>query len=295
MERESIFELCYSHLDVSFEEISSLETVLKEWNAEGIWDFESRPAIPYTDRLEWTIKCKDVPVRASVLAANAIHNMRVPLDQMLAIYFRSVVNTSGGRPRNLAFPARADKEAFFKAIANLKPLKLPVEAVDFLKSTEAFISGQGEEISLLHALDIESKHHGLLKVEIGFSKLQFEQARGTQGILFRIGQLEGQHMFNKRPGVLGKQDLVQPNDGARPIYREVSGRRYLEFSISDPSRPVLVTSHDFTVNESIVLRPEIEVLLRHEKLKGKKVICFLKSAHQRVKGTLASFIEKTNK
>jgi hypothetical protein len=76
--------------------------------------------IPSIDKIEWRFKLDDLPPEASVLAANAIHNMRVPLDQMLMVYFRSLVGDPKARPRDISFPARNHREEFFKAVSLLK-------------------------------------------------------------------------------------------------------------------------------------------------------------------------------
>lgn len=295
MASEIDFSVCYGHLKSSSNAISSLETVLGEWTASGRERLERRAVIPTPDRVEWFLKFEGLPIEASVLAANAIHDMRVPLDQMLTIYFRSVVRGSDARPRNIYFPARKTKEKYFAAIAQLKnKANLPSIAIDFLETTETYFGGRGEVIFLLHDLDVDSKHHALLKVEARFAKLLLQQIVSTKGILFRVGQLDGQHMFNQRPGVQGKQDLVAPKLSARPKFRDVSGKKYLEFAIKNPTQSVLLTTPDFGPNETIIFETEMEVSLSHDNLKDMGVICFLRKAHQLVTETLTSFIEETH-
>lgn len=94
--------------------------MLVEWNGEDRCCLSPSMVVPSIDRMEWRFKVDDLPPEASVLAANAIHNIRVPLDQMLMVYFRSLVGDSKARPRNISFPAREDKEGFFKALSLLK-------------------------------------------------------------------------------------------------------------------------------------------------------------------------------
>jgi hypothetical protein len=271
--------------------ISRLETMLREWAAADRCCLAPRMVIPAIDKIEWRFKLDDLPPEASVLAANAIHNMRVPLDQMLMVYFRSLVGDPKARPRDISFPARNDREGFFKAVSLLKKRGLPTLVTDFLKTEEAFIGGVGEVISVLHALDIDSKHHGLLTVEVCSAKMLVGEIRAKGGILFRIGQLDGQHMLNARPGVLGKQDLIQDRLEARPIYREVSGAGRFEINIADTTQSVLLTSPDFDANGAVKYEIEMLVSLSHESLKGRETIEFLKQAHDHVTNTLSSFVE----
>jgi hypothetical protein len=117
------------------------------------------------------------------------------------------------------------------------------------------------------------------------------EIRAKEGILFRIGQPDGQHMLNARPGVLGKQDLIQDRIKARPIYREVSGAGRLEIIIADTTQPVLLTSPDFDANGAVRYEIEMLVSLSHERLKGRETIDFLKQAHYHVNNTISSFVE----
>lgn len=265
--------------------------MLVEWNDEDRCCLSPSMFVPSIDRMEWRFKVDDLPPEASVLAATAIHNIRVPLDQMLMVYFRSLVEDSKARPRNISFPARDDKETFFKTLSSLRKQGLPPWIIEFLTEEEAFIGGKGEVISMTHALDIDSKHHGLLTVEVCSAKMLVGEIRSKRGILFRIGQLDGQHMLNARPGISGKQDLVQDKLEARPIYREVSGAGRLELNIADTTQPVLLTSPDFDANEAVKYEITMQVSLSHDNLKGKEAIEFLKQAHDHVTNTLSSFIE----
>lgn len=285
------FEICFCHLSSALESISKLETLLEDWENDDRCHLSPRVVVPSIDRIEWRFKIDNPPPQASILCANALHNIRVPLDQMLMVYFRSLVGNPKARPRNISFPVREDKERFFKALSNLKKEGFPTLVTDFLQEEEAFIGGRGEIISVTHALDIDSKHHGLLTAEVCSAKLLVEEIRAKRGILFRIGQLTGQHMINARPGIPGKQDLVQDKLEARPIYREVAGAGRLEINIADTTQPVLLTSPDFDANEAVSYEITLLVSLAHETIKGKGAVKFLKQAHSHVNNTLSSFVE----
>ena len=103
---------------------------------------------------------ESVPDPISLLAGDAIHNMRSALDH-LACHLVDV----GGHPLTIsdrtAFPifkgTHIDEASFTRQVHGMRK-----NAQDKIRSTEPYKDGKGHYLWVLHKLDIADKHHTLL-------------------------------------------------------------------------------------------------------------------------------------
>jgi len=107
-----------------------------------------------------------VPDRVGLLAADAIHNMRVALDRLMT----QLVERAGNMPKNRRtpyFPTGKDRQSFESFCTAQIQALIGQDAFDVLRATDAYLGGKGEVVWYLHHLDIEDKHR--IDYALGFN------------------------------------------------------------------------------------------------------------------------------
>lgn len=176
----------------------------------------------------WSIVIDPIPSDITVIAADAVHNLRTPLDKMLASGFRdSRLHTPQSSAQKIKFPGVRHAKELRKVLADLSQNLTP-DVIDFIASTQPYIGGAGEAICIINALDNRDKHRALLEpMKSGFATSGMEEVRVYSGWMFRIGSPRGTNFIPSSDG----GHLVAPSDDKRAILRknEKTGRHYLEF------------------------------------------------------------------
>jgi len=175
----------------------------------------------------WSIVVDPIPADIEVIAADAVHNLRTPLDKMLASGFRDPrLHTSQSSAQKIKFPGVRHVKELRTVLAGLGQHLTP-DVIDFIESTEPYIGGAGEAICIINALDNRDKHRALLEpMKSGFATLGMEEVKVYEGRMFRLGSSHGTNFIDNGDGY-----WVAPTDEKRAILRknEVSGRHYMEF------------------------------------------------------------------
>jgi hypothetical protein len=246
--------------------------LVSEVNAEGteeVWRIE--------------IDCIDEEIEA--IAADAVHNLRMPLDKMLT------VGASEKSLRQIKFPTGKRKEEFERSLANQEK-HLSGAIIDFLQATEAYPRGKGELLFALHDIDNGDKHHPLV-VPINLGKTAINVAAihdQTRGLVM-IGSKQGAHMVPVPNPKTGSRDLLAPSDEARPILREIGGQAWLEFWGPHHNMEVFTTTPGAKVD--IKIKPTLNVAFSEvEGFESEPVVAVLHQMCHAVEGTLITFRDR---
>ena len=97
------FVICYAHVEKAIDDIKLLSKEVSNLDMGSLWSLKEIAAPPFADRSDWIIKVSSLPHELNVMAAGIMHNLRVPLDQMLCIYYSSI-NAGSSIPQEIAFP-----------------------------------------------------------------------------------------------------------------------------------------------------------------------------------------------
>jgi hypothetical protein len=221
----------YSKLRRAELHIDNLADAVRGWVAEKPWTVSSTKIYPASIEI-WTfvVPLPDGNSMFEEMVADAIHNLRAPLDKMLTAYMTSTnEGLPGARFPGIAFPARIDQKAFEQALKALKKKQLPAKALEFLSGIEPYVSGKDECIYLLHSLDVEDKHYpSVMPINIANATTKAEEVKVTGGRVFTLGARRGHHLVAEHPLGVGPNHLIQPDYRLKPTYQENNGRGYLD-------------------------------------------------------------------
>lgn len=233
---------------------------------------------------------KPVPTGIDCIAADAIHNLRAPLDKMLtALADREAPESKrGGRHPGVQFPTGVTKEAFERAVSSQKKhFSEPV--TKWLENTEAYVGGAHELLFALHDMDIDDKHYPLLvPVRLGTVAVQVGEVKGY-GRVLTIGSRRGAHMRYSPVD----NAFIAPSDDARPVLREMGlpglgKRRFLEFTSAPNDMEFMTITPGTQVKYDV--KPSINVAFGQVKvLEGEPVSSALLQIHEIVEGLLLNF------
>lgn len=160
----------------------------------------------------WCFEVDPIPDALNNIASDAVHNLRVPLDKMLTAFKERQIG--GSRHKGINFPVGATKGDFDKALSNQEK-KFPVDVIEFLRTIEAYAGGNGDLIFALHDMDIEDKHHPVLKaINLGVQRTTTGGVAAYLGPIHTIGSRRGAHMV-RDPVTNG---MLQPIEAKRPKF-----------------------------------------------------------------------------
>ena len=220
----------YSKLRRAELHIDNLTEEVRSWVAGKPWTVSSTKIYPASIEIwSFAVSFPDGHSTFEDIVADAIHNIRAPLDKMLTAYMGSINGgQAGSRLPGVAFPARPDRAKFQNALENLSRKQLPSKAIDFLSGIEPYVSGKNECIYLLHSLDVEDKHYPfVMPVNIANAMISTGDVNVTGGRVLILGSRRGHHLVAEQPFGAGPNHLIQTDIRLRPIYQEDGERGYL--------------------------------------------------------------------
>lgn len=166
----------------------------------------------------WSIAVDPIPHKIECIAADAVHNIRTPLDKMIAAGFpHKCTHTVHASLQKLFFPSGNDKTSFEHNLVKLRS-HVTAPVIEFLRSAEPYASGKGNIFRAINRLDNSDKHHALLEpIKFAFSSASFGEIIVREGFLLRIGSPRGKHMVPVPDARPGAWHMYQPVDHLKPI------------------------------------------------------------------------------
>ena len=212
---------------------------LNEKVTEAVWNFDVDP----------------IPEEIECIAADALHNLRTPLDKMLAAAFRSPgLHRDKASIQKLKFPAAEGAKNLADLLAGQEEhLTKPV--IDFLRETEPYPGGAGKAFWTINQLDNRDKHRALLEpIKLSFSTAHFRQVAVHKGYLLRLGSKRGKHLVPVPDARQGAWDMHQPEQTLCPTLRLeplTVADYYLEFTAPYDDMEVLTTTPGAQVHANV--------------------------------------------
>lgn len=223
-------DMAFAKLEHARRHSDTLRAAVRTFLSTTPYHLESRLNEQQTEEV-WSIVVDPIPQQIECMVADAVHNIRTPLDKMLAADFpNTFIHTAGANIRQICFPISSDQANLETRLAKLKDhVTSPV--IEFLRSIDSHTQ------SILWAtneLDNQDKHRALLEpVKTGFSTASFGELKTTDGFLLRMGSPRGKHMLpvpDARPGAWHMQQSLEhlkPVAKAHPLQ---PGKICLEFT-----------------------------------------------------------------
>ncbi|MEH3105497.1 MAG: hypothetical protein PGN12_16550 [Sphingomonas phyllosphaerae] len=194
----------------------------------------------------WSFVLDAIPLEIECAIADAVHNIRTPLDRMLSAGFRyDKIHTESAKPGALKFPVGNHANEMPSLLKYLSD-HFTVDVIDFLREIEPYRGGAGDIIWVINTLDNRDKHRSLAEpIKMSFTDLAFQELVITGALLLRWGSRKGQHLV-RAPEALpkpGKNVMHQPVDELRPrvIGNSVADRRFLFSSPHDDMEFITTT------------------------------------------------------
>jgi hypothetical protein len=238
----------------------------------------------------WSIKIDPIPWEIDAIAADAVHNLRTPLDKMLAVGFRHpTIHTKQAIAQKLKFPGIRHFNELKTILASLEEhLSRPV--INFLRDAEPYEGGAGQIFSAINTLDNRDKHRSLLEpIKLGFATAEIRSMNFRKGSLLRVGSPRGHHLdlaFDEA----GKPCWIAPRDDTGPTMRlrvPSTSDYFLEFLSPYDDLEVLTTvGAQYNANVQPILNVAFRELRSFE---GKPVLDVLETMRQAVSSTLMKF------
>lgn len=163
------------------EHIRDLEAAIQAFVGEKPYTLAARshPVVAIQHTTLYIAEVKPIPDRFSLLIGDAVHNLRSTLDHLLW----QLVEASGGTPGpSIQFPVCQGPKGphqYVSAMGNSEIQKIPQDARDIIQSVQPYIT-VGQNLWLLHHLDIVDKHRLLLTVAQAMDKWGVDVASGLQ-------------------------------------------------------------------------------------------------------------------
>ena len=241
----------------------------------------------------WSVVPDPIPSPIETIAADAIHNLRTPLDKMLSADFsNSLIHTDEAVLGSIKFPIGEDANGFERALAKQQN-HFTAPVVEFLQRAQPYPGGHGELLWAVNKLDNRDKHRTLLEpIRTGFSTAQIGQIKCPVGRIFTIGSRRGQHLFHQVDTSKGPA-WIQPIQTLAPVLRlrPLTVKDYfLEFKSTHNDMEVLTTTPSAQVDADIhaVLNIAFAEIGHFE---GEPVVGLLKAMREAVEAKLMSFRE----
>lgn len=103
---------------------------------------------------------KNIPEKFSLLAGDAIHNLRATLD----ILVTGSTKLNGGDTRDIHFPTGKNQPEFDKSVDKLRVRGADENVLNLIRTFRPY--GENNPIRALHELDIREKHYELLSLSL---------------------------------------------------------------------------------------------------------------------------------
>ncbi|NCU10918.1 MAG: hypothetical protein GXC70_01940 [Sphingomonadaceae bacterium] len=239
----------------------------------------------------WTVAIADLPCQLDAIAADAIHNLRTPLDKMLAAGFpHPKLHTEKAKVGSLKFPGIVHKNELEGILAKLeKHLTKPV--IEFLEASQPYNGGAGEALSIINQLDNRDKHRALLEpIKLGFSTLQVGSIRVRNGNLLRLGSAKGQHMIPVPEAREGAWNMHQPIEALRPTIQITPPMRTTHLAFTAPYDDMELFTTTVGAEVQADVKPAINVAFSESGfLEGEPVLYALEVMRKSVEATLTHF------
>ena len=123
--------------------------------------FQEYPAT--RQRIYYLASVQDVPLNVASIAADALQNLRAPLDHIA--YQLERKGCGGAKPRQKVYFPIADSAAEYKPLRDRYIKRAGQAAIEAIDATEPYRDGKGHALWQLHALNKPDKHH--LQLEAG--------------------------------------------------------------------------------------------------------------------------------
>ena len=248
-------------LDPAFSKIRRAETHIKHLKAEIRTFLDTRPyrLVPHLNddatKEIWSFEVDPIPEVMECIAADALHNLRTPLDKMLATGFRNPALHQGKASiRVIKFPF-GEGAKHYRDVLPEKEEYFTGAVIKFLRESEPYKGGAGQTLWAINQLDNRDKHHALLEpVKLSFSTTEHRQIRTTGGFALCVGSPRGRHLVPVPDATPGAWHLYQPVEGLRPILRLTPGSLsdyYSEFTSPHNDMEVLTTTPGAKVHADI--------------------------------------------
>lgn len=285
-------------LDPAWAKIRRAETHIKDLNREvaafiGARHYRLVPKLNDEGTEEvWSIDVGPLDDTIEAIAADAVHNLRTPLDKMLAAGFRAgALHKARADIGKLKFPASNHLNEFKTVLTRLEE-HLTGPVIQFLREIQPFKGGAGEALWAVNALDNRDKHRALLEpIKISFSTAEHRQVRVLDGFLLRLGSARGKHMVPVPDAKLGDWHMHQPDQELAPILRLTPGTvrdHYLEFTSAQSDMEVLTVTPGSKVQADI--KPALNIGFSDiEVFEGVPVVNALETMRKAVLETVEEF------
>jgi hypothetical protein len=240
----------------------------------------------------WSIQVDTIPEEIESIFADAVHNLRTPLDKILSTGFRHpLLHMPNAKAHNIKFPFAEDLQQLDRQLALLSAhLSEPV--IDFIRRAEPYRGGAGHILWAINKLDNHDKHRALLQpTKLSFTTANFRQIISSNGFMLCLGSRRGKHLVPVAGATPGAWHLEQPVKELQPTLRQAIpsiSDYYLEFTSSHDDMEVFTTTPG--ANVSANLQPNLNIALRHfDGLEGQPILDVLTSMHRAVADTVNAF------
>ena len=211
----------------------------------------------------WSFAIDPIPEDIECFAADALHNLRTPLDKILTAGFPvSEIHQREAILRRIQFPVADTSDKLNRSLANLES-HLTSDVISFLRDLEPYQGGAGDVLWAISTLDNWDKHHALLQpVRPSVTSMEFGQIIGTCGRLLRMGSQRGKHMVPVPDARPGAWHMHQPVEALRPILRmkPASTETYLEYTAPYDDMEILTTTPGAQLHANI--RPVLSIAFK---------------------------------
>lgn len=243
----------------------------------------------YDGKQIWRFQPDCIPDDIEAIAADAIHNIRTPLDKMLTALAEKRASKKGKRHRGISFPTGRDLDGFKGALARQEEY-FAGDVIEFLRSTEAYPGGKGRLLFAIHDIDLGDKHHAILvAISVGSTAKYMGTLGVTNGSVLMIGSLRGKHMVPEFDPKTGTTPLYQRVAELAPVLRKPTpGKFVLEFTGPHDDMIFLTTTPGASLQSDFELALNI-AFSEVEGFEGEPAVSFLENARQTVSGVLSEF------
>lgn len=243
----------------------------------------------------WSIEVDPIPDSIECIAADAVHNLRTPLDKMLAAGFRNdSLHTAKAAIGCLKFPFADHANGLTAPIQGLEK-HLSCDAIKFINDAKPYKNGAGKTLWAINTLDNRDKHRALIEpIKLSFSTTEHRQFRGENGFLLRMGSRRGKHLVPVPEARPGAWDLHQPVEGLAPILRLTPATvsdYFAEFTSPHDDMEVFTTTPGTMVDADV--KPSLNIAFSDiEGFEGEPVVEALKTMGKAVEIVLTEFRTK---
>lgn len=243
----------------------------------------------------WSIAVDPVPSSIECLAADAIHNLRTPIDKMLAAGFRnSAIHTSNAVIRGLKFPFADHPNGLKSPLEGLEK-HLTLDAIEFINKAQPYKGGAGSILWAINTLDNRDKHRALTEpIKLGFPVIEGRTVAVFSGLLLRMGSRRGKHMVTDPDAPQGARHLVAPSEADAPILRLTPGTvndYFLEYTAPYDDMEIFTTTPGAKFYADV--KPSLNIAFSDvEGFEGEPVVKALETMRKAVEIVLTDFRAK---